>query len=418
MKKALSFYLAYLNTFMLAAIGAGILLGYYSPHFASRVAVAGDIFLRCLQFLIVPIIFFSMLAGILNLEKGNNLGRVGLKTFGYYFFTTAVAVATGLLLVNIIQPGMSGVLSPPAGDTDSSINAAGSLYEVVKNLIPTNIVEAAANGNVLGLIFFCIFLGIAIRHIEDKNVDSIAHPVSVMSDALIWMVDRVMILAPIGLLGLIAPLVADTVASQAFAELGYEIQLYTVTVLAGLLFHGLITLPAILFFCGVNPLHYAIAVLPAVTTAFSTASSAATLPLTIDSLQSRAGVPERFAGFVAPLGATVNMDGTAIYEAVAAVFIASMYGIDLTFPQQFTIFIVATLSSIGAAGIPGAGLIMMTLVLGSVGVPVEGIKLVVVVDRILDMIRTALNVWGDCIGAAIISKSEGAYAGVPASDEI
>jgi Na+/H+-dicarboxylate symporter len=336
---------------------------------------------------------------------------MGTKTIIYYISTTAIAVATGLLLVNLIQPGKS---PDPLRVSDQHISAqreasevgSGGMISVLEKLVPTNLVQAASEGNMLGLIFFSIFLGVAILHAPATGRQALQSLLDTAFSALIWMVEKVMLLAPIGVFSLVASLVGGFVIGDAVSKLGMALLAYSGTVVAGLLFHGAVSLSLICFWFKISPRKLFRAMFGAVSTAFSTASSSATLPVTIECLEKRAGVSNRTASFVAPLGATINMDGTAIYEAVAAIFIANMYGIELGFGQQFTIFLTATFASVGAAGIPGAGLIMMTLVLTSVGLPVEGIELIVVVDRFLDMLRTSVNVWGDSVGSAVIARTE------------
>ena len=413
-QSAYRWYCRHLNLIMLLAILAGALIGFVTPTLAGNLEIFGDLFLRALKLLILPVIVLSILCGVLQLEDASQLGNLGIRTFLFYMFTTAIAVITGLALVNMTRPG----LNPESPGTASAAivsreappaQKASGLTEVLKNIIPTNLAKAAVDGNVLGLICFSLFLGIALLYGNPTTVLPLRQGISALFDATIWMVDRVMLFAPPGILGLIAPLVAQTVLEQKLGSLGYELQIYAFTVVGGLLLHGAFTLPLLLYLAGINPFAFFRAMLPALSTAFSTASSSATLPLTIDSLKRRAGVPDKYASFVAPLGATVNMDGTAIYESIAVVFIANMYGVDLSFPEQCVVFLTATFSAIGAAGIPGAGLIMMTMILQAVGLPAEGISLVVVVDRLLDMIRTAVNVWGDSIGAALLARLAGDF---------
>ena len=411
MSKLFTSYKNRLNTFLFLGILAAIPFGYLMPESLPMTGLIGELFLRSLYLLIVPIIVVSMLAGILQFEDSRQLGTIGLRTLLYYGLTTAIAVATGLVVVNIVNPGISteettsASLSTQAAATSEAPAARkGGIAEVVRKIIPKNVVAAASEGNVLGLIFFTTLFAIALLLQGEQCKTHIKPIVDVIFAALIWLVDLAMILAPVGIFCLVSGTVSDAVEKNMVGTVGYEIVRYSFTVLSGLLFHALVSLPLILLFFGISPIKFAKAMLPAITTAFSTASSSATLPITLDSLSRRANVSEKVSSFVAPLGATVNMDGTAIYEAVAAIFIANMYGVDLTFTQQFVIFLTATFSAIGAAGIPGAGLIMMTLVLDSVGLPAEGIGLIVGVDRILDMFRTSINVWGDSIGAAIIAR--------------
>ncbi len=397
---------------MMLSILFGALGGVFLPELVPSIKILGEIFLRLLMMLIVPVVVVSMISGILNLGDTESLGRLGLKAIVYYTATTAIAVLTGLILVNIIEPGKSGGLVaavniiPEVGQV-AQVAGHGGLTEVIKGIFPKNIFEAASKGNILGLIFFSIFLGLAILNTQHKVTHTVRELVDCLFGAIIWMVDKVMYVAPFGIFSLVANLTLEFYNDDRLVELGTHIGSYTVTVLCGLFFHGVISLSLLALVFKVNPLKLFKALFPAISTSFSTASSSMTLPITIDCLEKRAGVSNKVAGFVAPLGATANMDGTAIYEAIAAIFIANMYGVDLTFPQQFAIFITATFSAIGAAGIPGAGLVMMTMVLGVVNLPLEGIQLIVVVDRVLDMVRTSVNVWGDSVGSAIIAVSEG-----------
>lgn len=398
-----------LNILIIIGIGLGVLLGIVSPQGASYAAPLGQIFLRLLTLLVVPIIFFSVLAGVIGVGSGQALGRVGLRALLYYCSTTAIAVLTGLLVVNLTSPGMHAFGSITAPSQDSVANRSVNSVTVWERILPTNLVAAAAEGNVLPLIFFSIALGSALIYSRHKGVATVVDVVQAINAALLKLVDALMLLTPIGVFGLIAGLVGDFVTTHSLATLGSAIIEYSLTVVGALLIHGILSLGGLCWWFGVSPIRLASAVQPALMAAFSTASSSATLPLTIESLERRAGVPPDIAGFVAPLGATVNMDGTALYEAIAVVFIATLYGVTLDVSDQIIVFLTATLAAIGAASIPSAGLVMMTFVLGSVGLPIEGIQLIVVADRLLDMVRTATNVWGDCVGSAILSASERRY---------
>lgn len=404
-------YKKHLNRYIFLSIILGAVAGLILPETSINLALPGALFLRALTMMIIPIITVSIIAGILNINGPAGLGRLGGKTFLYYFVTTGIAVVTGLILVNLINPGKGSenhalkaeIQSIEQAETPSPLE---SISVVIKRIIPDNIVSAATEGNVLGLIFFSIFLGAALLFADKSDLLQVQQLVNTSFKALIWMIDKIMLLAPVGIFFLVAKLTADFYLGQELERLGSSILWYTVTVALGLLIHGTFSLPLILYIFGVNPFRFLRHMFPAISTAFSTASSSATLPLTLECLEKRARIPNRIASFVAPLGSTVNMDGTAMYEAVAAVFIANMYGIELSFMQQCVVFLTATFSAVGAAGIPSAGLVMMTIVLSSVGLPVEGIQLIVVVDRILDMIRTGVNVWGDSIGAAVIAETE------------
>lgn len=416
MQQFFTSYKERLNTLLFLGIILAIPFGYYVPESHFLTDIVGDFFLRSLSMLIVPIIVISMLSGILQFHGNAQFGAVGLRVVLYYSVTTAIAVATGLLVVNLIQPGKQTAQHTQEVNIQESLTTAsnteptkkvaqGGIVAVLKKIVPKNIVQAAADGNILGLIFFATLLALAILAQGDSAVQNLKPAIDTLFAALLWLVDTIMLFAPLGVFALVSAMLSNTVKDGLFNTIGYDIFTYTYTVLLGLLLHACISLPLLLLLYRTSPIRFFKAMLPALSTAFSTASSAATLPVTIESLHSRAGVSKKVASFVAPLGATVNMDGTAIYEAIAVVFIANMYGIDLSFAQQFIIFITATFSAIGAAGIPGAGLVMMVIVLNSVGLPVEGISLIVIVDRLLDMFRTAINVWGDSIGAAVVGIS-------------
>lgn len=359
----------------------------------------GTIFITLLKMLIVPLILASMVLGVARVGDIRKLGGLGGRTFLFYILTTFASVLVGLIVVNIIRPG-AGAPELPGSIPEAARRTTG-LWDVVLNMIPSNPVEAMANMDILPIIFFALFMGAILTTIGDR-----AKPLIDLFDSLnevmMKMAEVVIKLTPYGVFALLATVVAET-GPSIFANLGK----YMVTVLVGLTIHAVITLPLVLrFFGGVNPRRYFTKVTPALTTAFSTASSSATLPLTIESVEERAGINKRVSSFVLPIGATINMDGTALYESVAAVFIAQVYGIDLSFGQQILVFLTATLAAVGAAGIPSAGLVTMAVVLNAVGLPLEGIGMILAVDRILDMCRTTVNVWGDTIGCAVVSRLE------------
>jgi len=394
-------YTSRLNSWIFIGIIAGLVFGLLAPEWALASKPLGDLFLRLLSLLVIPVVILSVLVGIINLNGAKQLGSTGLKALLYYTLTTGLAVATGLILVNLVGVHFFEASATLSSGPEAKLEVAGGgLGQVLNQLIPRNIFQAANDGNILGLIFFSVFFGIALLHVPSLNQSGLKSTLQTMLDAILWMVERVLLIAPPCLAALIASVTASLPAS-----IGSSLLAYVLIVIAGLLFHALVTLPAIGLIFKVNLFKLARAVFPAISTAFATASSSATLPLTLDRMEKHYGAKKEICGFVLPLGSTVNMDGTAIYEAIAAVFIAHVYGIELTFAQQIIIFLTATFSAVGAAGIPGAGLIMMTLVLESVGLPIEGISLIVGFDRALDMLRTSINVWGDCIGTAILDKS-------------
>lgn len=365
------------------------------------VSLLGDIFLRLLKMVIVPLIFTSIISGILSIGSSKNLGRLALKTIFYYLFTSLIAILTGLFLVNLIQPGKNAELGLTMTVPSTALTSQ-SIREIFIRMIPENPIQAMAQGDILGLIFFSIMLGIAISQLPSKSRENLTHLAEAGFAAMMKLTQYVICFAPIGVFGLVAKLTATT-GFQIFKSLG----LYFSTVLLGILIHFFITLPLlILLISRRHPYRHLSNVSPALLTAFTTASSSATLPLTMEAAEKQAGISHKIASFVLPLGATINMDGTALYECVAAIFIAQVYGIQLGIGAQLVIVYTALLASIGAAGIPMAGLVMMTIVLKAVGLPLEGIGLILAVDQLLDMFRTATNVWSDTTCALIIANSE------------
>ena len=373
----------------------------------------GTMFLNALRMLIVPLIMSSIISGVAGLGSGSDLGRLGAKTAGYYIATSLLAIFVGLTIVNIVTPGI--IDGQPAGERlglqeDSEELAAqfegrgaGDLAGLFLRMVPTNIVGAAANGEMLGLIFFSILFGYFLNQIHTDFSETMQRFANGVFETMMRITMWVMMFTPLGVFGLVAEEVAQT-GFAAFRPL----LAFFFTALFSLLGHTLITLPLLLYFVGgVNPWRHFRAMSPAMLTAFSTASSSATLPLTMECVEKKAGVSNRITSFVLPLGATVNMDGTALYECVAAMFIAQAYGIELGFVTQFTIVFTALITSIGVAGIPAASLVAITIILTAIGLPVEAIGLILVTDRLLDMVRTSINVFSDSCGAVIIARTEG-----------
>lgn len=399
------------------AVIAGLLTGteggIASFRFYDAYSFIGSLFLNALKMLIVPLIMSSIIIGIAGISHHDGIGRLGGKTILYYMATSLVAILIGLILVNMISPGV--IDNQPAkdligltGDTDAikekvSGKGAGDIAEVFLRMVPTNIVSAAANGQMLGLIFFSLVFGYFMTRIEHPNAETIYQFWDSVYQIMMLITEWIMKFAPLGVFALVAKVVAST-GFDAFKPLA----LFFVTVLVALIFHMFIALPLLLrFIARVNPVRHYQAMAPALLTAFSTASSSATLPMTLECVEKNAGVSNRTSSFVLPLGATINMDGTALYECVAAMFIAQAYGIELGFATQFTIVIVALLTSIGVAGIPAASLVAISIILATIGLPVEAIGLILAVDRILDMCRTTVNVFSDSCGAVIIGRTEG-----------
>ena len=375
----------------------------------------GAMFLNALKMVIIPLVLSSIICGVASIGSGDNLGRLGGKTLGFYMTSSLLAILIGLLYVNIFTPGeINGV---PAGDQlnlsspdalESQLDkvegkGAGDFLDVFLRMFPPNIVKAAADGQMLGLITFGILFGFFMLNIQSKSRDTLVSFWNGVSETMMNMTMFIMKFSPIGVFGLVGKNVLAT-GFEAFQPL---FVFFSVVVLA-LATHMFITMPlALKFIAKVNPIKHYQAMAPAMLTAFSTASSSGTLPVTMECIEKRAKVSNKTASFVLPLGATVNMDGTALYECVAAMFIAQAYGLDLSITTQFTIVLIALLTSIGVAGIPSASLVAITIILGAIGLPPEGIGMLLVTDRILDMMRTSVNVFSDSCCAVVIAKTEG-----------
>jgi Na+/H+-dicarboxylate symporter len=387
--------------------------GLFGVSFYSIFDFVGKLFLNALKMLIVPLIVSSIIIGIAGIGGSGGLGRLGGKTLLYYATTSLLAILLGLMVVNLVAPGI--VDGQPAKDiiglganTESFADkvegkGAGDVVDVFLRMIPTNIVAAASAGQMLGLIFFSLLYGFFMTRITEDYAEAQYNFWQGMFEIMMKITDLIMKFAPIGVFALVAKVVAGT-GFDAFEPLA----LFFISVVAALGIHLFVTLPLLLILVGrVKPSRQFKAMSPALLTAFSTASSSATLPVTMECVEKNAGVSNRTTSFVLPLGATVNMDGTALYECVAAMFIAQAYGIELGLATQFMIVLIALLTSIGVAGIPSASLVAIAIILGAVGLPLEGIGLILAVDRILDMMRTSVNVFSDSCGAVIIAKTEG-----------
>jgi len=394
-------------------VGPGVTSG---PVFMLKIffKYAGDIFIRLLRMMIVPLVFASIFMAVVNLGDIRELGKIGGKTVAYYMATTCLAVFVGLILVNIIHPGV-GIdkhaldalnisTSVPAKVSNQGVgnrSAVVIIVDTLVNMIPKNPAGAMAKGDVLQIIFFTIFFAImaAIVGRESETLSKVINAIDLIMQKSVMVV---MEIAPYCIFFLVTAIFMD-LGVAALAALGK----YALTVLLGLIIHAAVTLPLLVIILGrYSPIRLFKAVAPAIMTAWSTASSAATLPLTMDCVATRAGVDRKISNFVLPLGATVNMDGTALYESVAVIFIAELMGIHLSLGTQIVIFITATLAAIGAAAIPGAGLVTMGIVLTAAGLPLDGIGLILAIDRILDQFRTAVNVWGDTTAAIVVGRLE------------
>ena len=364
----------------------------------------GDIFLRALKMLIIPLILSSLISGITNIGSGANLGRLGLKTFGYYIMTSLFAILTGLFLVNIIRPGVGADLNLSA-TVEGLEEKQRTFLEILVEIVPDNIFTAFNTNDMLSIIFFAILFGFFITRVEEKYRNMLRNAFNAIFEVMMKITLFVIRFTPLGIFGIVAKTVAD---QDDLLGLMSSMGLYMGTVILALAIHFFITLPLITrYIARANPFKHMKNMATPLFTAFSTSSSGATLPLTMEAVEHKSGVSNKISSFTLPLGATINMDGTALYECVAAMFIAQAYGADLSLFSQLIIVITALLASIGAAAIPMAGLVMITVILTAVNLPLEGIGLILAVDRILDMFRTATNVWSDSCGSVVIAKSEG-----------
>jgi len=360
--------------------------------------IGGAIFVASLKMLVVPLIFVSLVCGTSSLKNISTLGRLGGKTMGFYLVTTAIAITLAIFSANLFEPGVGADLSAASSFQSSH---APSLGTVIINMFPTNPINAMAEGNTLQIIVFSILFGIAVSSAGEAG-ERVAATFVDINDVIMKLVVMLMNIAPYGVFFLMAKLFTEIGIDAISNLLGYFL------VLTGtLVFHGVVTYGLFFkVFTGLNPLTFIRKMETAITFAFSTASSSATIPVTLETATKHLGVKNKIASFTVPLGATVNMDGTAIMQGVATVFIAQAFNIDLTMADYGAVVLTATLASIGTAGVPGVGLIMLAMVLNQVGLPVEGIAMVMGVDRLLDMIRTAVNITGDSVVTCIVAKSE------------
>jgi solute carrier family 1 (high affinity glutamate transporter) protein 1 len=400
---------------ILIGITLGVLLGGFVPVAGVSVKFIGELFLRALFVMVVPLVISSMVVGVSALGDVRKLGPLGGWTMLYFLATTGIAVLIGLLLVLSIEPGTAAGHSGLSAGPEAASRVAERLenrpatlgefvYTILTNLIPKNLVAAMANAEVLPLIVFSLVFGGVLTTLGEKGALVIRFFDGV-NEAIMAMVMLLMRAAPVGIGALIAGRLGEAGGFAGFWPELVKLGAYTATVLVGLVIHAVVVLPLVLrAWGGRHPLEVAGNLGTALTTAFSTGSSSATLPLTMEAVIEEEGISERTARFVVPLGATVNMNGTALYEAVAAVFIAQSYGVELSIAQTVIIAVTATLAAIGAAGIPEAGLVTMVIVLKAVNLPAEGIALILAVDWFLDRCRTTVNVWGDVVGAAVIDR--------------
>ena len=410
-------------TRILVALVAGAIAGAIVPASAgigtlttgAIFAFVGDLFLRFLQMIVVPLVATSIITSVARLGRDHAFARLGWKTVAFFASTTLLASVVGLLIFNLVQPGnvapeVSAALRASVPENVSEVReeltgkSTGDLADVIRRAVPVNIVAAASdNREMLAVIFFALLFGFFSGRLPDGRREAFQGFWENANEVMLAITHAIMRVAPFGIFALIA----QTVQQTGSAALG-PLALFFACVVGGLLFHLFVTLAIIMrIFGGFRPWAHYRAMAPALLTAFSTASSSATLPVTLECLEQNARVSPRIAGFVAPLGATVNMDGTALYECAVVLFIAQLYGVSLDFSQQMLVVVLALLTSVGVAGIPAASLVAIVIILQALGLPLEAIAVVMATDRLLDMMRTAVNVFGDSCAAAVIARSEG-----------
>mgnify|MGYP001282044848 FL=1 len=376
----------------------------------------GTIFINLLKLIAMPLILGSLIKGVSDLKDISKLSKIGGRTIIIYLCTTVLAVVIGLFLVNTISPGKSisektrnELMSSYKSDAAEKQSAAakqiqtGPLQPLI-DVFPSNIFNATTNNrNMLQVIFFALFFGIGMILIPEENSRPVKNFFDSFNSVILKLIDLIMIISPYGVFALLAALVVESPSADLFVALGA----YSLTLLLGLIMMIFIYIMIVKVFTGVNPLNFIKGISPAQLLAFSTSSSAATLPVTMDRVENQLGVDKEVSSFVLPIGATINMDGTSVYQAVAAVFIAQAFGLDLSFTTQLGIVVTASLASIGAAAVPSAGMIMLIIVLGQAGIPEAGLALIFAVDRPLDMCRTIVNVTGDATVSMLVAKSVG-----------
>lgn len=389
----------------------GILIHYFIPegYFRDTILINGILyvlgngFIRLMQMLVVPLVFCSLVCGAMAIGDTKTLGTVGVKTIIFYLITTALAVCLALSVASLINPGLG--MHETVSDTSAAVETTTiNFADTLLNIIPKNIFNSLANGDMLPVIVFALFTGILLASMSNR-VSTVANFFSQFNDIMMEMTTAVMKVAPVGVFCLIA---------KTFAGIGFDAFVpmlkYMGSVILALALQCFVVYQVLLFlFTRLNPFRFIRKFFPVMTFAFSTSTSNATIPLSIDTLFKKIGVSKRISSFTIPLGATINMDGTSIMQGVAVIFIAQAYGIDLTPSALATVVATATVASIGTAGVPSVGLVTLSMVLTSVGLPTEGIALIMGIDRILDMLRTAVNITGDAVCTTIIAKQQGAF---------
>jgi Na+/H+-dicarboxylate symporter len=390
---------------ILIALVVAVILGYFIPSSVGYISWMGDLFLRGLKMVIIPLIFSSIISGVTSIGSGKSLGRIGFKTIAYYISTSTLAILTGLFLVNLIRPGVGVEMGFSEEVTELPVGS-GKINDLLMRMVPENIIDSMARGDILPIIFFAILFGFFISQVPDNYRKPLTNFFEGLFEVMMRVTMFIIRFTPLGVLGIVSKEVVRN--ADQLANIAGSMAIYMLTVIIGLTIHATISLPLIVkFVARANPVKHFKNMATPLLTAFSTVSSSATLPLTMEAVEHKSGVSNKITSFTLPLGATINMDGTALYECVAAIFIAQVYGVELTVIQQVIIVVTALLASIGAAGIPMAGLVMITIVLTAVNLPLEGVGLIIAVDLILDMMRTTVNVWSDSCCAITVARLEG-----------
>lgn len=390
---------------ILIALILAVLFGYFLPDMAVYTNWMGDVFLRGLSMVVIPLVFSSIVSGVASIGGGSNLGRLGIKTMSFYIITSLMAIVTGLVFVNVFNPGAGANLGK-AGAVDTLPAANATISDILMRTIPDNIIQAMATGQILPVIFFAILFGFFITQIKTEKQIIMTNFFDAVFEVMMKITMFIILFTPVGVFAIVAKEVAKN--TDSLGNIAGSLGIYMITVMLALIVHAAITLPLIVKFLGkASPYKHFRNMATPLLTAFSTSSSSAALPLSMEAVEHKNGISAKISSFTLPLGATINMNGTALYECVAVIFIAQAYGINLTFGQQVIVVVTALLAAIGSAGIPMAGLVMMTIVLNAVNLPLEGVGLILAVDRILDMSRTTVNVWGDTCAAVVIAKTEG-----------
>lgn len=400
-----------LATKILLALAIGIAFGLIANGFFSAtineglnkwvLSPLGDIFLRAIKMLVVPLVLCSLITGVASIGDIKKLGRVGIRTIIYYTLTTAFAITLALGVANIIKPGMGTGLTLSQAKNTVEAAKAPFIMDVFVNMVPTNPIEAMVKGDMLQIIVFALIFGICITLIGEK-VKPLLDIIIQVNEVLLKMIGVIMLVAPIGVFALISKVIMLQGTAVLLPLLNYLLTVALGLVLQGVVVYGL----ALRFLGRLNPIKFYKKFWPVMLVAFSTSSSNATIPVNLETCEEKLGAPKSISSFTIPLGATINMDGTAVMQGVAAIFIAQLVGVDLTMNQMLMVILTATLASIGTAGVPRAGVVMLSMVLQQVGLPLEGVALVLSVDRIVDMLRTTVNITGDAVATMIMSNLE------------